>query len=323
MDFGKIRVLEGIDLSLPPDHPDTLELLGEERVNGGQANDGEPPALYVGGVQWGCRNWVGKVYPRGTKDRDFLSHYVRQFNTIELNTLFHALQPPDIISRWASLAGPDFLFCPKFSGAISHHLQRKSVQQDTDQFLEHIQYFGTKRGHSFLQLSEGFAPDRSAVLQNYLRGLPRDLPLCLELRHEDWFASPTTPPKSHVRPASSPVVEDTWRLLRELRIGSVITDTAGRRDCLHMRLTAPVAFIRFVANGHPTDYSRLDDWAVRLKDWTVKGLRRIYFFVHSPEELYSPELCRYAIGEFNKQCGSQLRAPVLLDDKPAADLTLF
>lgn len=152
-----------------------------------------------------------------------------------------------------------------------------------------------------MQLSEFFAPDKADVLQKYLEQLPRDLKVCVELRHEDWFTN-------------SSIVHDTFDLFKQLEIGTVITDTAGRRDCLHMKLTAPVAFIRFVGNNlHPTDFTRIDRWADRAKSWMDKGLREVYFYIHNHEEIHSPELCKYAIQQFNKKCGLNLEVPKLIN----------
>jgi hypothetical protein len=91
-----------------------------------------------------------------------------------------------------------------------------------------------------------------------------------------------------------------------------------------MKLTAPRAFIRFVANNnHPTDRQRLDAWALRLRHWISKGLREVYFFVHSHNELHSPELAHYAIGRFNAECGAGLRLPQLANGGQPENLSLF
>src|SRR5438445_609125 len=148
MEFGKVTRIEEVDFSLPADDPMTGQVL--EGVAG---RKGEPVKLYVGCTQWGNKNWIGKIYPRGTKNKEFLAHYVKQFNSIELNALFYNLQPPAVIERWASLADPDFRFCPKFSNTITHTLQLKNTQRDTDLFIAHMQSFGAKLGYSFLQLS--------------------------------------------------------------------------------------------------------------------------------------------------------------------------
>ncbi len=266
---------------------------------------------YVGGTGWGQPNWIGKVYPRGTKPKDFLQQYGRQFNSIELNALWYNLQPKPVIEKWASLVEPSFRFCPKVSNTISHELQLVNADHDTQLFIDHMQCFGGTLGPSFLQLAETFAPTRAATLEDYLRRLPRNFRLAVELRHEGWFGTAA--------------VRATWELFRELGVCAVITDTPGRRDVLHMRLTAPFAFIRFVANQlHPTDFQRIDEWADRLSAWVGKGLREIYFFVHDHDELYSPELCLYAVERFNAVLGISLKPPHLFSEEPpSAHPTLF
>jgi uncharacterized protein YecE (DUF72 family) len=305
MEFGRVQKIDHINFSLPPDPVMT------ERVLGAVRDRDAPLCCYVGGTGWGQAKWVGKVYPRGTRPKDFLGHYVRQFNSIELNALWYNLQPKSVIERWAALAGPAFRFCPKFSNTISHERLLEGVERDTELFVDHMRSFGVSLGWSFLQLPESFGPARAGVLHRYLHGLPRDFQTCVELRHEGWFGTAA--------------VRETWELLFELGIGAVITDTPGRRDVLHMRLTAPVAFIRFVGNNlHPTDLQRIDEWGERLKSWIDGGLRKVYFFVHDYEELYSPELCAYAVEVFNRGFGAGLKPPQLIGEEPGAkELTLF
>lgn len=296
MDFGKVSTLKGIDFDLPPDHELTDQLF--ERLK----PDIEPPRVYVGCAKWGREDWLGLLYPKGTKTRDFLSQYVKHFNAIELNAIFYHLQPKKVIESWAAKADDDFRFCPKFSNTISHVHQLENAGGETDRFIDHMHSFGNTLGYSFLQLSEAFDVNRAGVIGDYLAALPRDFRACLELRHPHWFGS-------------DPAASGLFNQLVELGIGTVITDTPGRRDCLHMKLTAPVAFIRFVgANLHPTDFTRIDSWAERLDEWIGKGLREIYFFVHQSEEAHSPKLCRYAIETFNKKCGLRLQVPKLLDE---------
>lgn len=310
MEFGKVTNVEDVDFSLPPDDRITDELFRNLTVR-----PGDHIKLQVGCTQWGNKEWIGKVYPKGTKDKDFLAYYVKQFNCIELNALFYNLQPGPVIERWASLAGEEFRFCPKFLNTISHTKQLQNAEQETALFIDHMFHFGSRLGYSFLQLSDGFGPDRATVLQNYVRLLPRDFRTCVELRQQSWFA-----PTNAIGPSAS----DTWQLFRDLGIGTVITDSSGRRDCVHMKLTAPVAFIRFVANNmHPTDFVRIDAWADRLRSWIDKGLREIYFIVHSHHELHAPELVHYAITKFNEKCGTDLKPPKLLKDDTATKLTLF
>lgn len=93
----------------------------------------------------------------------------------------------------------------------------------------------------------------------------------------------------------------------------LITDTIGRRDVLHQRLTSKVAFIRFVANDlHPTDYLRMQEWIIRLKHWIDNGLEELYFFIHTPTHALMPEIAIYFMTEFNKHTGLNVRLPKMI-----------
>src|SRR5918993_3168459 len=181
MDFGRVDHIEAVDFSLPPDHTVTTETFKKLKP------DNAPVQLYVGCAKWGREDWIGKIYPKGTKSKDFLSHYVKYFNCIELNALFYNLQPKKVIERWASLADDAFRFCPKFSNSISHIRQLKNADQETDRYIDHMQSFGNKLGPSFLQLSERFGPNRVDIVENYVKSLPRDFRTIIEFRHQEWF----------------------------------------------------------------------------------------------------------------------------------------
>jgi uncharacterized protein YecE (DUF72 family) len=103
-------------------------------------------------------------------------------------------------------------------------------------------------------------------------------------------------------------------MLENQHTGFVIIDASGRRDCVHMRLATPEAFIRFVGNGlHPSDYTRIDEWVQRIKSWIEQGIYKVYFFMHQHEELHSPELARYLIQQLNKHCGTTIPEPKFVE----------
>jgi uncharacterized protein YecE (DUF72 family) len=307
MEFGKLQHIDNIDFTLPPDDPVTEELW--RRLKGRRA---EPLRIYVGGTEWGRASWVGTVYPQGTKSKDFLAYYGKQFDTVELNTIFYGLPTADTVRRWASVVDERFRFCPKFPEVISHQQMLKGGLAETEAFVERMREFGSNLGPSFLQLSERFGPDQASALQQYARHLPQGFQTCVELRSEDWFKSGAT------------AVRDTYEQLLESGVGTVITDVAGRRDVLHMRVTTPVAFIRFVTNSlHPTDYQRADSWIDRIGVWAAKGLQAVYIFVHSPEELTSPEMMRYLISRMNECYGLSMPVPSLINGGRPGNLSLF
>ncbi len=295
MEFGKVdkSTLDTIDFSLPADGRFTRELA---------ASDSETK-IYLGAPKWGIKEWIGMIYPPKTKDAQFLDHYIQSFSGIELNTTHYQIYPGSTIEKWAQKAdGKDFMFCPKFPQTISHYsdLSSPKAHEATDRFFASIIHFGKHLGPLFLQLSDKYGPQKKTALFDYLRRLPRDIDITLEVRHPDWFIEPNR--------------SELFGLLRELSIGSVITDVSGRRDCAHMEVTGPVTFIRFVGNGlHATDYQRVDEWVERIDSWRKKDLKAIHFYVHQPGEIHTPELTAYVVEKLNKRCGLKLEGPKFVE----------
>jgi uncharacterized protein YecE (DUF72 family) len=89
-----------------------------------------------------------------------------------------------------------------------------------------------------------------------------------------------------------------------------MTDVAGRRDVLHLRLTTPILMLRFVGNDlHPTDYQRVKAWVQRIAEWRDLGLQTVYFFAHEPDNNSAPDLARFFMEEMNRVCDLGLPTP--------------
>ena len=290
MDFGKLQDISRVDFTLPPNHPDTLPLLQ-------QSGSYTKPRVHVGLPVWVNKAWVGGIYPGSMRDKDALLWYGRQFNTIELNSTHYHIPSPDTVDRWRQAVPQGFTFCPKFPQLISHEAALRSTHDITAAFCAAIAGLEDKLGDAFLQLPPYFAPKQLPDLEAFLKFIPESIPIAVELRHPDWFVDNV---------ASLPLFE----VLEKHGAGTVLTDVAGRRDVLHMRLTTPSAMVRLVGNGlNPTDYTRIYAWVERLKEWFDNGLRQLYFFVHEPDNTLAPELAIYLIEQLNKVCGFDLKPP--------------
>jgi uncharacterized protein YecE (DUF72 family) len=298
MDFGRVpeNELNKIDFSLPPEPAmNKLVLKGKKAKN---------PEVFIGCAKWGRKEWIGKIYPKGTKEANFLDEYVKHYNSIELNATHYKLYKPADLQKWIDkVKDKDFKFSPKVYQGISHFGSFKDKQFLTDTFLESIVSLGKHLGPIFLQVSDKFGPKRKDELFEYLGSLPKDVQFFLEVRHPDWFIKPTS--------------EELFQKLKQLKIGAVITDTAGRRDCCHMHLTIPKTFIRFVGNSlHKTDFPRIDAWVERMKYWLDNGIQEINFFMHMHDEATSPELTVYLVEKMNKVCGLNLTSPQFVTGQP-------
>jgi uncharacterized protein YecE (DUF72 family) len=297
MEFGRLDALElsKIDFGLPTDSDLTNKTLAASQ----HSNNFN---THIGCTKWGNKGWIGRIYPPKTKDKEFLNEYGKQFNTIELNSTFYVIPKLEDVKRWKDQVEgrPDFKFCPRFSQSITHIRRLVNAEAQTAQFYEAIQGFGDKLGALMLQLSDNFSPKSFDNLKTYLEALPVDPPVFLEIRNKEWFNE-------------GDARQQLFNLLHDLKIGAVITDSAGRRDCVHMELPTPHTMIRFVgSNLHPTDYTRADAWVQRIKSWKEKGLQTVWIFVHQLDENNSPEMCDYLIKQFNKELGTKLTPPRLL-----------
>ena len=292
MEFGRLpeKQLNTTDLNLPAEPAFNKTILGRKKS--------QKTGIYVGCAKWGRKEWIGKIYPKGTQEKDFLKLYIDHFNAIELNATGYKNPSLQQVKTWGMNAlGKDFLFCPKLVRYILPNDDLAGQQQKIKLFLESVKEFGKNLGPLFLLLSENFSPVKAKFLFEFLFDFPKTHQLFLELRHPAWFSD-----------------HDIFKeLLKELSLqktGLIMTDTAGRRDVLHMHLTVPKAFIRFVGNSlHPTDYTRCDQWVEQIRSWLSKGLEELYFFIHMHDEAKSPELAVYLIGQLNKICKLNLHNP--------------
>ncbi len=308
MEFGWVPddELGRVDFSLPPEPAGNLKVLGGARV--------QHPRIYIGCARWGTPQWIGKIYPANTREKDFLWHYVHHFNCIELNATHYKVNEPEAIARWKVKAeGIDFMFCPKMFKGVTHQGSLLTKQAVTREFLHGIRSFGENLGPVFIQLSDAFGAERKEELFAYLQTLPGDIRFFLELRHPEWFMN-------------EKLRRELFNILYQLRIGAIITDTAGRRECAHMHLTVPNSFVRYVGNNmHPTDFVRIDGWVERIKHWIDNGLQQLYFIMHMEEELCAPEMTIYMADKIKAVCGIEVKKPAFIEkeEKKGGQTRLF
>ncbi len=284
MKFGSVENPELVDFSLPEDHPGTEKILAK----GGDLN-----SIFVGCAKWN-RQDLKKFYPRGTKDE--LAYYSTQFNSIELNATFYNHFSKEQIEKWVAKTPDHFKFFPKVHQMISHIKRLNNVEESIEMYTSNIRAFGRKLGMCFLQLHDNFKPKNFDRLVTAVEYWPKDIPLGIELRNTEWFNEES-------------VANEVYELFENNEVSNIITDTAGRRDLLHMRLTLSNVFVRYVGANHESDYARLDDWLERLKKWSDSGMENLYFFVHQNLEKESPVLSTYLIQKLNKELKTSIPFP--------------
>jgi len=290
MKFGQVSNPEEVHFTIPPDQADTERVLKKAK-----AKDLE---IHVGCAKWNKTDLKG-FYPKGIKDE--LGYYSTQFNCIELNATFYRLFPPSTFEKWYGTVPDGFKFFPKLEQSISHFRRLKEVEQVVENNVTNMSHLKEKLGMPFLQMHNNFGPKDFDRVKEFVANWQYDIPLAVEFRQTDWYNDPA-------------VSSELYDLLEKNKITNVLVDTAGRRDLMHMRLTTPSAFIRWVgANDETSDRKRLDEWVDRVSDWKKQGLQQLNFFVHQNVEKESPLLSAYFIEKLNKKIGTNLQIPKTLD----------
>ena len=293
MEFGRVPepLLDTMDITLPPDP------VWNEHVWPGIAS--ASVKLRIGAARWGQPEWVGKIFPPRTRETAYLAEYPQHFHTLELNATHYRIWDRDAVSKWAAQTrGQDFLYCPKMFQGITHRGRLAGKEELLHAFFAGLAALEEQLGPVFIQLSDTFTPDRLVELTLFLESLPADISFFLELRHPGWFADKV-------------LFSSLAERLRHLGTGLVITDTPGRRDCAHMYMPVPKAFIRFVGYGmHPADLRRMDQWIRRWGAWADKGVEEIFLMLHMGDSHKEPEMAAYIAEQAAAWPRLQVRKPV-------------
>ena len=272
MEFGKLDDISEVQWTLPQNDPQ----------NASRFSPNLDPKLLLGSPAWGARHWLGKIYPLKSKPEEFLYYYSRNFNCIELNTTHYRIPDYETAKGWLSQVPKEFKFCPKLHKDISHSRFGPLDKTILNHWLSFLEQMQTHLGPCFIQFHEMFSYAEKSLLFQFLENWPSDYRLCVELRHSSWFHNGVI----------LPALAD---YLHKKNIGLVITDVAGRRDVLHSTLSAPWCQIRLIGNDlDPSDSQRLQDWAMRIKQWQNQGLQETFLFLHQTDDILTIEFARLA-----------------------------
>ncbi|MEL7476823.1 MAG: DUF72 domain-containing protein, partial [Cyanobacteria bacterium J06555_12] len=251
--------------------------------------------LWLGCAVWAFRGWLGSFYPSGSRSGDFLRLYGERLTAVEGNTTFYSIPDETTVQKWAESVPDPFRFCPKLPREITHRDRLAPSGDAALDFLERMQGLGDRLGPIFAQLPPGYGPDLLEDVAGFLERWPaRTAPLALEVRHPEWFQAPHSGRLN--------------RLLAKLRVGRVLLDTRAIYDGaddpqalstrrkpnvpLQPTVTSSFVLVRYISHPHPERNHRYwDEWCDRVLDWLGQGID-VYFFVHCPEEVYSPDFAR-------------------------------
>lgn len=156
MQFGEVakNQLNRINFSLPSDPKGNAAVLAKGK---------RKAQVFHGCAKWGRPEWVGKIYPIGASEKDFLHYYGQHYDSIELNATHYRIHPKYILKEWKKkVDNPDFRFCPKAPRGMSFLKETKARNASTEAFMENITTFGQNLGPVFITHDEQIKWDAQA-----------------------------------------------------------------------------------------------------------------------------------------------------------------
>jgi uncharacterized protein YecE (DUF72 family) len=96
--------------------------------------------------------WIGEVYPEGTKRDGMLAQYAKIFPVVEINMSFRRVPLEKTITKWHDAVPESFMFTMKANQKITHWKRLADVTEDVDEFVKVCQGLQSKLGPILFQI---------------------------------------------------------------------------------------------------------------------------------------------------------------------------
>ena len=218
--------------------------------------------IRIGCSGWQYKHWRADFYPAALPQSRWFAHYALQFDTVEINSSFYRLPPPETFARWRAQASPRFLYAVKASRFLTHMKKLKDPEEPLARFFESAIELGAHLGPILFQLPprwplnlerlEGFLTALDAISARLAADPGLRVRPVMEFREPSWYD------------------DRVYALLRQHDVALCLHDM---RECASGRLVVgPFIYVRFHFGtqkyGGRYEDQRLDDWA----DWLVERI---------------------------------------------------
>jgi uncharacterized protein YecE (DUF72 family) len=225
-------------------------------------------SVSIGTSGWSYDHWDGVLYPPGTPPRDRLAHYVRRFDTVELNASFYRWPRTATFASWRRRLPPGFGLSVKAPRGLTHAKRLYAPEVWVERMTSCWHELGDRRAVLLVQLHPAHERD-DARLDFFLSLLPPWMRVAVEFRHASWH------------------VEEVFALL-ERRGAAYCVMSGAQLPCI-LRATAPFVYVRMhgpdrehlYAGSYPDPDLRW--WTDRIGEWSGGG-RDVYVYFNNDGE---------------------------------------
>jgi uncharacterized protein YecE (DUF72 family) len=140
---------------------------------------------YIGTSGWSYDGWVGPFYPEKLARNQWLAHYARHLDAVELNASFYRLPMPNMLNGWAKRTPEDFSFSVKAWQQLTHRKRLQDRGEQIQVFLERMQPLAERTAAVLFQMPPKMPLDVDR-LEAFLRQLPEGTRAAFEFRDPRW-----------------------------------------------------------------------------------------------------------------------------------------
>ena len=148
--------------------------------------------VMIGTSGYSYNEWVGPVYPEGTKPKDFLACYAGLFPTVELNFSYYTMPKAESLAKMLADGGDSLTFAIKAHESLTHKVKPERWEADAETYLAAIEpMLAAGRLEAVLfqfPYSFGYTDDNRRYLDGLLKRF-KGAPTAVEFRKADWYSA--------------------------------------------------------------------------------------------------------------------------------------
>jgi uncharacterized protein YecE (DUF72 family) len=217
-------------------------------------------SVYVGVSGFSYPSWKGKFYPKDVKAEEFLNHYSRHLNSVEINSSFYASPSAATVKSWSAKTNAKFRFSFKASRQITHILKLgKGSPEAAERLSNVLDLLGPQRGPILFQ-TPPYSKQDISLLDEFLSKTSSIKDRVFEFRHGSWLQ------------------DSTYRLLEKHGASFCIAETEDMKPTF--QVTGGLAYFRLRRESY--DAKAVDQWAGKISEM-AEGLRGCYAYLRHDE----------------------------------------
>ncbi|WP_375383666.1 DUF72 domain-containing protein [uncultured Microbacterium sp.] len=217
----------------------------------------------IGTSGWSYDHWGDVLYPPGLPPRERLAHYVRAFDTVELNASFYRWPRPAMFASWRNRLPEGFELTVKAPRGLTHARRLYAPEEWLERMTAGLHELAGRRGPLLVQLPPTMERDDDR-LEWFLARVPPWMRPAVEFRHPSWND------------------EAVFALLE--RHGAAYCVMSGAGLACILRATSSLVYVRLHGPDTHSLYAgsyspgEIAWWADRIREWEAQGHQVYAYF---------------------------------------------